>query len=688
MIPNNPFSVPQVSKPAGRNAVPPTWKSATQQVWKPALRNFGWHALNRYAVWLLLAGLCAGGGLLPVARAQQPSVITNYFDATGHVAGNKEKTVQVKATGRVLDAETGQPLPSFRLTKGALDRDRRSFDWDDKSRQLLTGGAFSVDLTKERLPPAVLIEAEGYLPQCSGPIRALETNLTFQLKKGGGPAGVVLTPEGVPAAGRTVYFSRLNDLVLLEGTNLTPKAVFSPTRSTNTDQAGRFSFEADLDAFSVLVADEAGFAEVRVEDLRASPQVRLQPWARLEGTLKIGSQPGANQTIRLADAFAEYAYYPRPMPPWSISAAATTDAQGRFVFPRVPPVDVKVFHAPKAGAGGKEQLPITQITNLTLNPGETRAVTLGGQGRPVVGRIVLKNYHKNMDWQHQMCRIDSLSPEPADCPNFEAISKEYRLARRAAKSQEDIDRAEARYLDAHERIARQLCAYYSSPAGRQYWFSRRSYSLLFAQDGSFRIDDVPGGTYQLTLPLRDLASGLGQHKSPIIELQRQQIEVPGSPGGRSDTPLDLGVINLVAPLMRGEMAPDLTVKTMDDKTVKLSDYRGKFVLLDFWATWNAPSLAVMPDLKETYESFKNDPHFVLLGLNMDTNLDTARAYSVSHQMGWTQGFLGAWSESAVPEQFGVASLPCAVLIDSAGRVFDPRVREGTFKSAVNAALNP
>ena len=49
----------------------------------------------------------------------------------------------------------------------------------------------------------------------------------------------------------------------------------------------------------IKMADEAGFAQVLVEDLARQPEVRLQAWARVEGQLKIGSKPGANESVNL-----------------------------------------------------------------------------------------------------------------------------------------------------------------------------------------------------------------------------------------------------------------------------------------------------------------------------------------------------------------------------------------------------
>lgn len=624
--------------------------------------------------------------LAAAARAQSPPVSIQMLSKEGHQIGPSEKTTPVKVTARVLDAQTGQPLTAFEMTPGALDRDWRSFDWEEKNRQVAPGAEASITLYKAKLPPALLIEAPGYLPQGSGPIYGLETNITFMLQKGSGPAGVVLTPDGSPAAGRTVYLSGSRDLLVLEGTNLTPRTLSSRLRSAKTDSAGRFSFAPSLDDFGVMVVDDAGFAEVRVEALKASPQVRLQPWARVEGTLKIGSQPGSSQMVRLVSAFAEFAYYPRPMPPCSISASNKTDAEGRFVFPRVPPTDVKLAYVPQAGKAGSDEVPITQITNITLKPGETRDVTIGGQGRPVVGRVVLKNYDKALWWPDEVSWLSSLSPEPPDCPNFQATDSQYHLERRAAANQAEADAARSHYIAAYDRVARQLCAYYNTPAGRAYWFSRRSFVLQFAQDGSFRAEDVPAGKYDLTIDLRELDTQAGALRAPRIALHREQIEVPDSPGGRSDTPLDLGVIKIGAPLIQGALAPDFQVSTVDDKTIKLSDYRGKYVLLDFWAAGNTQSVQAMPDLKETFASYKDNPAFAMIGLDMDPDISAARDFSVRHRMGWTQGYLGRGDKAELADRFGAESLPYIILLDKRGRVAAAGLQGGNIKSAVDAAL--
>ncbi|MGB9735379.1 MAG: peroxiredoxin family protein [bacterium] len=64
------------------------------------------------------------------------------------------------------------------------------------------------------------------------------------------------------------------------------------------------------------------------------------------------------------------------------------------------------------------------------------------------------------------------------------------------------------------------------------------------------------------------------------------------------------------------IAPDFTLRTIDNKTVKLSDYRGKVVFLNFWATWCPPCRMELPAMEKLYEKLKDQP-FVMLAVNVD-----------------------------------------------------------------------
>jgi len=72
-------------------------------------------------------------------------------------------------------------------------------------------------------------------------------------------------------------------------------------------------------------------------------------------------------------------------------------------------------------------------------------------------------------------------------------------------------------------------------------------------------------------------------------------------------------------LREGAEAPDFELNTLDGKTIKLSDYRGKKVILNFWATWCPPCKAEMPHMQNFYEEY-NDQGVEILAVNL-TNMD-------------------------------------------------------------------
>ncbi|WP_175614633.1 peroxiredoxin family protein, partial [Piscibacillus halophilus] len=80
----------------------------------------------------------------------------------------------------------------------------------------------------------------------------------------------------------------------------------------------------------------------------------------------------------------------------------------------------------------------------------------------------------------------------------------------------------------------------------------------------------------------------------------------------------------------GSMAPDFELKNLEGETVKLSDYRGQKVMLNFWATWCPPCRAEMPDMQKFYE----EKDVVILGVDLfdtETSLNAIEEFSNKHQ---------------------------------------------------------
>lgn len=136
--------------------------------------------------------------------------------------------------------------------------------------------------------------------------------------------------------------------------------------------------------------------------------------------------------------------------------------------------------------------------------------------------------------------------------------------------------------------------------------------------------------------------------------------------------LDLGklVVKPNTQLCKGQAAPLFDIKTLDGKRIRLQDLRGEIVLLAFWASWCGECTNEVPRLKELYEAFGNNERFVMIGLSLDSSTQTLQNFVKRHEMNWTQGILGDWSQSKIPSLYAVSFIPTAYLIDQNGFVVD------------------
>ena len=147
------------------------------------------------------------------------------------------------------------------------------------------------------------------------------------------------------------------------------------------------------------------------------------------------------------------------------------------------------------------------------------------------------------------------------------------------------------------------------------------------------------------------------------------------------------MLNRDEQISAGEMAPEFSAKTLEGKAFKLSDYRGKHVLLDFWATWCGPCRGETPNLKAVHEKYGKREDFVMIGLSLDKDVDKPLAYAKENGCAWVDGFLGDWGKDTVTKKYGVHGIPSIFLIGPDGKVVAEGLRGEGIMQAVSAALD-
>ena len=120
-------------------------------------------------------------------------------------------------------------------------------------------------------------------------------------------------------------------------------------------------------------------------------------------------------------------------------------------------------------------------------------------------------------------------------------------------------------------------------------------------------------------------------------------------------------------LRMGAPAPEIVATDLHGKEFRLSDHRGKVVLLVFWAAWCGPCMAEVPHEKELVKRFAGRP-FVLLGVNGDQSSELARRAVKQHQIPWRSFWNGTDASGGITKDWNVRGWPAVFILDQLGMI--------------------
>ena len=342
-------------------------------------------------------------GIFEWSWAPDDAVTYGFYKAgfaatTASITASESEYVQsmsplLRITGTIRDAVTGTPIDAF--TAVPIIYFRPEFPFLERQHAVHEkGGQLSMDFERTDIEHGVQIEAPGYATfRTPGRYRIGDSvsDLAIGLTPVSRCTGRVVNDTGRAVGDARVYVATgfqhldLNDLEDRSGQ-------FTSNYHVKTTADGLFEIVPQIERYAVVVVAPEGYAEVFFDASQKPGEIRINPWARVSGTLVQSGKPMPNCQV-LIDPIR---YVGGDEPRINARFQGVTGDDGSFAFDRVPPGRCRV----RGFLHFSRQSPLrsSRSVPLHLKPRESARVALGGNGIDVTGQLVVENEPAGFDY--------------------------------------------------------------------------------------------------------------------------------------------------------------------------------------------------------------------------------------------------------------------------------------------------
>jgi len=340
--------------------------------------------------------------------------------------------------------------------------------------------------------------------------------------------GTVLSPAGKPAADVDVALQVEGTYLALQKGTLTGNSLRQSGLLVSSGADGSFTLPMYEGATSVVAINEEGFAQVSLEQLKASPKITLQKWGRVEGTLQINHHPASNEMVVISaptrpieirrqigtnETIVSQAATNRPTPLiYDFNAfEAKTDQQGHFAISFVPPGENAIARLVSSDNG--RSATHRPLGTVNVKAGETTTFDFATEGRTVTGKLTFSDTN-SLDLENSMASLNT--------PTAKLL-----VLLQSAKTMEERK------------------ALIESDEFKEASKPHQQYPATLRPDGTFRVEGVPAGKYEFSI--QPGAHGYRPGQMPtnlVIFNSAQNIVVPSVANKNDDTPVDAGSVDM------------------------------------------------------------------------------------------------------------------------------------------------